>query len=73
MSYKTIPDLDDGFGDLEPQHAEDTDFLVKIRIPESMQRFQNKTIIGPVLQVHIIRYLGISGIEIQIPSTTTKE
>ena len=27
--------------------------------------------IGPVLQVHIIQFLGTHGIEIQIPSTTT--
>ena len=32
-----------------------------------------QTIIGPVLQVHITRYLGISGIEIQNLSTTTKK
>ena len=32
-----------------------------------------QTIIGPVLQVNIIRYLDISGIEIQILSTTTKD
>ena len=36
-----------------------------------MQRFQDK-LIGPVLQVHIIQHLGINGIEIQIPSTTTQ-
>ena len=29
------------------------------------------TIIGPVIQVHIIHFLGTHGIEIQIPSTTT--
>ena len=28
---------------------------------------------GPVLQAHIIRYLGNNGIEIEILSTTTKE
>ena len=32
-----------------------------------------QTTIGPVLQVHIKRYLGISAIEIQIFSTTTEE
>ena len=32
-----------------------------------------QTTIGPVLQVHITRYLDISGIDIQIPSTTTKD
>ena len=32
-----------------------------------------QTTIGPVLRVHIIRYLDIGGIEIQIPSTTTKD
>ena len=32
-----------------------------------------QTINGPVLQVHIVRHLDISGIETQIPSTTTKD
>ena len=41
MSYKTILDVDDGFGH-RPQHAENTHFLVKIKIRESMQRFQDK-------------------------------
>ena len=52
----------------EPQHAENTHFIVKIQIPESMQRLiPGQTIIGAVLQEHILRYLGINGIEIQIP------
>ena len=42
-------------------------------------RFQNfasnsgQTVIGQVLQVHFIQYLGINGIEILILSTTTEE
>ena len=71
MSYKTIPDVDDGFGDRTPAcreytlPREDSDSRIYATIP-------GQTIIGPVLQVHIIQYLGINGIEIQIPSTTTK-
>ena len=63
MSYKNIPDVD-----TEPQHAENTHFLVEIHIPESMQRLiPGQTIIGAVLPEHILGYLGFNGIEIQIP------
>ena len=58
MSYKTILDVDDGFG-------EDPHSKVYATIP-------GQTTIGPVLQVHITRYLDISGIEIQIPSKRFK-
>ena len=35
--------------DVDPQHAENTHFMVKIQIPESMQRFQDKTLTGAVI------------------------
>ena len=59
---------------LETEHrpAENTHSLAKTKIPESVQRFQDK-LIGPVLQVRILRDLDISGIEKQILSTTTKD
>ena len=72
MSYKTIPDVDDGFGDRTPAcreytpPRENSDSRIYATIP-------GQTIVGPVLQVHSIQYLDINGIEIQIPSTTTKE
>ena len=71
MSYKTVPDVDDGFEDRTPAcreytlPREDQNSRIYATIP-------GQTIIGPVLQAHILRYLGISGLEIQIPSTTTK-
>ena len=70
MSYKTTLDVDDGFADRTPACREfshpraDSDSRVYATIP-------GQTIIGPVLPVHIIQFLGINGIEIQIPSTTT--
>ena len=72
MYYKTIPDVDDYSGDRTspcreytlPREDSDSGIYATIR---------GLTIIGPVLQVHIIHYLGINGIEIQIPSTTTKK
>ena len=71
MSYKTVPDVDDGFGDRTPAcreytlPREDQNSRIYATIP-------GQTMIGPVLQAHILRHLGISGLEIQIPSTTTK-
>ena len=71
MSYKTFPDVDDGFGDRTPACREYT-------LPREDQNSgiyatsAGQTTIGPVLQAHIFRYLGMSGIEVQIRSTTTK-
>ena len=67
MSDKTILDVDDGFGD----RAENTHFLVKIKISRIYATIPGQTIIGPLLQA-IFRYLGINKTEIRIPSTTTK-
>ena len=72
MSCKTIPDIDDGFANRTPACRkytllrEDQNSRIYATIP-------GQTSIGPVLRVHIIGYLDISGIEIQIPSTTTKD
>ena len=58
--------------EIELQHAEKThpraesDSRIYAAIPV-------RTIIGPVLQVHISQFLGTHGIEIQIPSTTTPD
>ena len=72
MSYKTIADVGDGFVDRTPAcreytlHREDKSSRTYATIPG-----QNRN--GPDLKVHIIQYLGINGIEIRIPSTTTKD
>ena len=61
MWYKTIADVDDGFGDRTPACREcthpraDSDSRIHATIP-------GQTIIGPILQVHIIRYLGTHAI-----------
>ena len=71
MSDKTIPDVDEGFGDRAPAcreytvPREDPNSIIFVTLP-------GQTIIGPVLQAHTIRYLGISRTEFRIPSTTTK-
>ena len=71
MCYKTVADVDDGFGDRTPACRErthpraDLNSRIYAAIPE-------RTVIEPVLQVHIVKFLGTHGIEIQIPSTTTK-
>ena len=59
MCYKTVADVDDGFGEMELQHEERKHTLVRTRIPEFEQ-----TIIGPVLQVHVVKPPGNCGIEI---------
>ena len=63
MSYTTIPDRDDGFGDRTPACREYTPPCENSssRIYATIPR---QTVIGPVLQVHIIRTLGINGIPI---------
>ena len=49
--------------EIEHQHAESTHSGLHAAIP-------GRTVIGPVVQVHTIQFLGTHGIEIQIPSTT---
>ena len=61
-----------GFGDRTPACREythpraDSHSRVHASIPE-------RTVIGLVLQVHFVKFLGTHGIEIQMPSTTTKK
>ena len=72
ICYKTVADVDDGFGDRTPACREfshpraESDSRIYAAIPE-------RTIFGPVLRVHMVRFLGINGIEILIPSLTTQE
>ena len=67
--HRTALDVDDGFGDrtlcmyrehTSPRAESDSRIFAAIK---------QRTIVGPVLQVHIIKRLGIYGIEIQILST----
>ena len=71
MSDKSVPDVDDGFGVRAPACREYT-----LPREDQSSRFYatipGQTIIGPLLQAHIIRYLGISRTDFRIPSTTTK-
>ena len=53
--------------------AENTHFFVKIKKSRISATVPGQTTVGPALQVHIIQYLGINGMEILILSTTTKE
>ena len=70
MCHKTIAYVDDGFGDRTPVCREDThyradsDSRIYAAIP-------GRTRIGPVIQFHIIQFVGTHGIEIQIPTTRT--
>ena len=65
--YKTIPVVDDGFGDSIPAcreyilHRLDLHSRVFAAIPEG-------AVIGPVLEVHIVLLHGKHGLEINIPS-----
>ena len=63
--------------EIQLQHAEGIHTFVLSQIPEFMQRCQDEipgqTTVGPVHQAQIIPYLGINGIEIQIPSATTPD
>ena len=64
MSYKTIPDIDDGLGDRTTACREytlpraDSDSSIYAAIP-------GQTFIGPVLQVYVIQFPGINRFEIR--------
>ena len=69
--YKTIADVSDGFGDRTPAsrehtHPPDPYSIASAAIP-------GRTIIGPVIQVHIMQPLGSHGLEIQILSQTNPD
>ena len=51
----------------EPRHAENTHFLVKIKSSRIYATIPGQTIIGPVLQVYVIRYLGIKELHLNDP------
>ena len=71
MCYKTSADVDDGFGDRTPACREYTHFRAgsDSRVCAAIP---GRTVIGPVIEVHVTQVLGTVGIESQIPSTTTQ-
>ena len=75
MSYKTIPvpDVDNGFGDRTPACREYTLPRPRSNVKIFFATMPGQTTLGPDLQVQNTRYLDNSGIEIQIPSPTTKD
>ena len=60
---------DDGFGDRTPACREythpraESDSKIYVGVP-------GRTVIEPVVQVHIFQFLDTHGVEVQIPSTT---
>ena len=70
--YRTALDVDDGFGDRTLVCREYTSLRADSdsRIFAAMKQ---RTIIGPVLQIHTIKCLGTNGIEIQITSTISSK
>ena len=59
--------------EIELQHAESLHTFVLASHSRLYAAIPERTLNGPVLQVHIIQLLGTHGIEIQIPSTTTPD
>ena len=72
MSYKTIPDEDDGFGQLIPLCREFTIFRVNPQ-SKAFAAIPGGTITGPVIEVQIVKILDHYGLEIAIPARTEKE
>ena len=72
ISYKTIPDVDDGFGDFTPVCREHT-------LPRADPRSRvfgeilGGTVIGPVVAFLVVQIPGTFGIEIEIPSPNRPE
>ena len=65
MCYSTIPDVDDGFGDFTPVCGENTHPRAD---PQSRAyaAISGKSLIGPVIEVHVVQHLGNHGLEIKI-------
>ena len=64
MSNKTIPDVDGGFGDFIPVCRE---FSFPRADPRSRAyaAIPGGTVIGPVIEVHVVQLLGNHGLEIK--------
>ena len=68
MKHKTIPDVDDGFGDFVLAWRE----YILLRLDLNSRVFAaipGGTVIGPVLEVHIVLVHGKHGLEIKISSS----
>ena len=72
MRYKTIPDVDDGYGGRTPACREHTypPDQANSRVYAAIPR---NTIIGPVLHVNMVKCLDNCGIKIPIHSTATQD
>ena len=72
MSYKTTPDVDDGFGDFIP-------WCWECALPRtdpwfgSYASIPGRTVIGRVIQVLIVQLLGNHGFEIEVQSPTNPQ
>ena len=65
--YKTIPDADDGVGDSIPVCREYT-FPRANPLSRFYAAIPGGTIIGPVIEVHVVHLFGTHELEIEIPS-----
>ena len=70
--YKTIADVNDGFGDRTPASREYTHPPAD-PYSKASAAIPGRTVIGPVIQVHIMQPLGSHGLEIQIQSQTNPD
>ena len=67
VSYKTQADEDDGLGDPIPLCRE---YTLPRANPQSIvyAAIPGETIIGPIIEVHVVQIFGTHGLEIEIPS-----
>ena len=72
MSYKTIPDEDDGFGQLIPLCREYTLSRVN-RQSRAFAAILGGTIIGSVIEVQIVKMLDQYGLDVAVPSPNERE
>ena len=70
--YRTALDVDDGFGDRTLVCRECTSFRADSD-PRIYAAIKQRTIIGPALQVHTVKCLGMYGIEIHIRSSNSSK
>ena len=67
MSHNSKPDKDDGFGDPIPLCREYT--LPRANpLSRAYAAILGETIVGPVIEVHVVQMFGTHGLEIEVPS-----
>ena len=72
MHYKTIPDMDDCFGDFTPACREYTHPRAD-PFSRAYAAVPGGTVIGPVVGVRVEQFLGNHGLEIESPSPNRPE